>query len=270
LPTSRSWPRDRPPLEVLGEFTTYTEVQPRIEQRSPPAGSPFSEHDVLHFDSYDGPMSPRGVGGLAVHRFVVRSDAAHDGSAPPGTFDANLAAAAALLQGDDPVGALRSNGGGYHSAATLRDMAEEPSCPCWGELHRILDAAAAGALAIDGEAGRVPVVERAGAVRVTESWINVNRGVGDFNQLHVHTPAAYSGVYYAQPLPDGAGKLNGAFVLPLTTVDEGRGADGQPRPSEVTYALSQARRGMLLLFPAYRATAHTPRRPPWRSAPRAL
>ena len=84
---------------------------------------------------------------------------------------------------------------------------------------------------------------------MTDSWVNLNRGRGDFNKLHMHLPALFSGVYYAQPPNDAADRLNGGFVLPLTT-GEASDADGEPGSSEVTYALMRPARGMLMLFPA--------------------
>ena len=235
LPKAAPWPRERDPLEVLGVFGTYAEVQPTEEAVPLLASSSdvLEDHAVLHFADYDGPG-----GALAVHRFRVRDGA----TGPAGAaFDDNLARAATLLRAGDPDGALRSNGGGYHSAATLRGRPEAPGLPCWGELHAILDAAAEAALACDAAAGRAPPKPAGGpAVEVTDSWVNLNKGRGDYNKLHSHLPAAYSGTYYAQP-PRGDGRLNGAFVVPLTTADGDAALD---------YALMRPVRGMLFLFPA--------------------
>ena len=96
-------------------------------------------------------------------------------------------------------------------------------------------------------AGRLPHLEKGDreSLTVTDTWVNINRGRGDFNKLHSHVPAAYSGVYYAQPCSSGAGRLNGAFVLPISTVEASKGVQ-----SEIAFSLMQPVRGMLLLFPA--------------------
>ena len=90
-------------------------------------------------------------------------------------------------------------------------------------------------------------------LKVTDSWVNLNRGSGDYNKLHQHLPALFSGVYYAQPPRAETGRFNGAFVLPLTTVGKegvsGAGA-AERSQSEVTFALMRPAPGMLMLFPA--------------------
>jgi len=257
LPKREPWPRDRDPLLILGDFERYTEVEPRVERREQLPGSIFADHSVLQFDDFDGAGhdSPHG---LTIHRFTVSDGGASMGPVrAPGEFDAALSRAALALRNQDPSGALRSNQGGYHSAASLRGRAEDPSHPCWGELHSILDAAAAAALEVEADEGRVPRRPTDGGepLQVTDSWVNVNRGRGDFNKLHMHLPAVYSGVYYAQPPNDSLGRLNGAFVLPLTASsteieDTAGDASTGKRASEITYALMRAQRGVVLLFPA--------------------
>ena len=286
LPLVEPWERDRPPLQVLGDFELFTEVEPRTESVALQENSLFSEHSVLHYDSFagGGTGGEDGGTGLAVHRFLVHPDDARGSSRPAGTFDASLVLAAAVVQAEDSKGALVSNAGGYHSAATLRGRKEDPTCKCWGELHAVLDAAAAAAIKVEGPAGavghahgspppsptccppvahllptcclsvahlllagRLPHLEKGDreSLTVTDTWVNINRGRGDFNKLHSHVPAAYSGVYYAQPCSSGAGRLNGAFVLPISTVEASKGVQ-----SEIAFSLMQPVRGMLLLFPA--------------------
>ena len=81
-------------------------------------------------------------------------------------------------------------------------------------------------------------------IEVTDSWINVNKGEGDFNKIHHHIPALYSGVYYACPPSESGGRLNGAFVLPVAV------AGGEGAPTELTFSLMRPVRGTMLLFPA--------------------
>lgn len=265
LPESKPWPRDRPPLQVLGEFATYTEVDPRIELCEQPESSLFAEHAVLHFNDFDGEVSPQerqaGFGGdggaLAIHRFLVRPDNERASVRSAGSLDDAIVRAAAQMRSEDPAGALRSNQGGYHSSATLRERPEYPGDECWAELHTVLDAAASAALEVEAEAGRAPQLEaeRNGEprVKVTDSWVNVNKGKGDFNKLHMHLPAVYSGVYYAQPPEENTDRLNGAFVLPLTTRDAADSATSSQDGSQqgtVTFSLMCPQRGMLMLFPA--------------------
>ena len=76
--------------------------------------------------------------------------------------------------------------------------------------------------------------------------MNVNRCGGDFNKLHVHVPAAYSGAYYVQIPANAEG---GDFVLPTSTTSGDGGAENQAK-SEVKFAQIRPVRGTLLLFPA--------------------
>ena len=264
LPRSEPWDRERPPLQVLGQFAQYTEVMPRVEmmqqqqkqqqeEQGAASSSPriFAAHELLHFDEYDG-ADPKGPAGLMLHRFVVNDDVTRGSSRPADSLDEAIVGAATSMRaeggGASSAGALRSNQGGFHSAATLRGHAEDPNRPCWEELHTILDAAASLALKAEVAAGRLPApppATAAGTVQVTDSWVNVNKGRGDFNELHMHLPAVLSGVYYARtPGHDEQAPLNGAFVLPLTTRGEGGGS------GEVTFARMQPQSGELLLFPA--------------------
>lgn len=126
-------------------------MQPQVTQVPLDAGSQFAEHTTLHFDQYDGDGG--GTGGLTVHRFVVQGDDVRGTGREAGTLDATITRAAAAVKAEDPAGALRSNGGGYHSAASLRGRAEDPNDQCWGELHAILDEAATAAVQFEIGAG---------------------------------------------------------------------------------------------------------------------
>ena len=107
----------------------------------------------------------------------------------------------------------------------------------------------------------VAVVHRYGSSNavVLSTWANVNR-TGDFNQMHTHPGATWSGVYYVDAGEADPESRGGATAIRL----------GDPNPARTNVffpelsasdVLYQPEPGLMILFPSYVPHAVPPVRP---------
>lgn len=133
-----------------------------------------------------------------------------------------------------------SNVGGWHSPGNFLEAKE----PAVVELRKRINACLRKMLALTSH--RAPVGDR--TLRIT-AWANVAR-LGAYNAIHNHTPALYSGVYYAavgEPAPDGG--RDGLIEF----VDPRPGPHGGPLPTHAFNAplIVDPEPGMMLVFPGW-------------------
>lgn len=133
-----------------------------------------------------------------------------------------------------------SNIGGWHSEANFLEAAD----PAVRELRKSVSACVLEMLDLT----RHKPLPNDQSLRVT-AWANVARA-GSYNAIHNHTPALYSGVYYAgvgDPAPEGSRDGMIEFVDPRP------GPHGGPLPTHAFNAplMIDPEPGMLLMFPGW-------------------
>ncbi|HWB48206.1 MAG TPA: TIGR02466 family protein [Stellaceae bacterium] len=141
----------------------------------------------------------------------------------------------------------RSNFGGWHSETGLLEFCSEAGRRLIGHMHAVVEEAARR---LHAEFGRPP----APLNWVLSAWANVNR-TGDYNQLHTHPGATWSGVYYVDS-GDAAG--DGA-ALQLYDPNPGRANLFFPELSTAN-VLFKPQPGLMVLFPSYVPHAVPPHR----------
>ena len=231
LPDRIAW--TRPPLELLGFAARFAERPPAVERRAR-APDGFASHEVWRF-------AGEGGDGVLMHAFELARSAA---------LNPALAAEAAAVEREG-TGLAVSNVGGFHGNRELLDR----DAPCVREFAEALGRAAA-ALGGDG-------------ARVEHAWVNVSRA-GDYNRLHDHAPAAWSGAYYVAvpeppptppsagaeppagaslpPPPDARGATSGRLAFRLAADGVAEKSD-EPLRGECEYFAVAPREGLLLIFP---------------------
>ena len=148
-------------------------------------------------------------------------------------------------------GAARTNMGGWHSAPGLLEFCGEAGT----QLIRRMDAMVKEATArLHAEFGRPPQ----SATWTLSAWANINR-TGDYNQLHTHPGATWSGVYYvdhgeADPTAQGT-------AIQLYDPDPARANLFFPELS-TSNVLFRPDPGLMILFPSYVPHAVPPHRGP--------
>ena len=133
-----------------------------------------------------------------------------------------------------------SNVGGWHSGNDLLDGDD----PAIVELRKRVWKAVKWMVSNVGTGSHV-----AGRQMRVSAWANVARN-GSYNAIHNHTPAVFSGVYYAStgdPAP--AGSRDGLIEF----VDPRPGAHGGPLPTHAFHKqlILDPEPGMLLMFPGW-------------------
>lgn len=144
-------------------------------------------------------------------------------------LNSELCGLASSAEQADPDGVDVSNAGGWHSKPFLFDW------PAGGARSMASVAVAAVGAVEAAEAAHTNTRARRlqlGAGQV-ESWINVSRD-GNWNRLHTHEGAAWSGVYYAGVGRGHGRKYSGRLVLKPT-----------PHPAEDSWPLRPEERGRL-------------------------
>ena len=152
------WPRDRDPLELLGEPGTVERWHPlstpqRLEMDGPDASSDgYSRYITHHRDTF-GSVATASLagggdereyeagGGYVVHRLQLKSSVADE-------LNGALVAATETVRRADSRGLSISNQGGWHSSGNFIDH----TCYQGGDGERIFGAAAAGFVAALEEA----------------------------------------------------------------------------------------------------------------------
>ena len=152
------WPRDRDPLELLGEPGTVERWHPhstpqRLELDGPDTGSDgYSRYITHHRDTF-GSVATASLagggdereyeagGGYVVHRLQLKSSVADE-------LNGALVAATETVRRADSRGLSISNQGGWHSSGNLIDH----TCYQGGDGERIFGAATAGFVAALEEA----------------------------------------------------------------------------------------------------------------------
>lgn len=155
----------------------------------------------------------------------------------------NAALEAAVLdqEGSSP-GVHRSNVGGWHSEPGLLDWAREAGRSLVSRM-----------VAMANHATRLVFREHeVSGPRFgwkMSAWANLNRA-GDWNKMHFHSGATWSGSYYVgagdRPPPDRPGAGNLAFLDPLLASQMSFSAGILPEFHEFV-----PRPGLMVLFPAY-------------------
>ena len=148
----------------------------------------------------------------------------------------------ALENDDEEAGEAISNMGGFHSTQNLFD---DDQCETCASLAILRDAVHAAVEAADPDA----VLD---ASRPPEAWVNVNR-TGDYNLMHDHEGASWSGVYYADAGPTEAKQTSGALILTRRLEEE--------EEDTVCYCGVVPTTGMICLFPGWLPHAVLPFEP---------
>jgi uncharacterized protein (TIGR02466 family) len=135
----------------------------------------------------------------------------------------------------DPVGTEKSNMGGWQSQ--LLDLSDEFALSFATSLFPYIDGAAEDITGVSAE-----VLD----VNISGAWININHP-GCYNQVHSHSGAHLSGVYYAK-VPENSGNLimrrgNDSFNL----AGIARGVNNFNHTECTVTPLP----GLLVLFPAW-------------------
>lgn len=133
-----------------------------------------------------------------------------------------------------------SNVGGWHSPGNFLEGAE----PAVVELRRRVSACLRKMLHMTSH--KPPVGDQ--TLRIT-AWANVARS-GAYNAIHNHTPALYSGVYYAAV---GDAPPEGGRDGLIEFVDPRPGPHGGPLPTHTFNAplIVDPEPGMMLVFPGW-------------------
>ena len=155
-------------------------------------------------------------------------------------LDAELAAVVLAAEAADAGGRAKSNVGGWQSRDDLPRWAGKP-----GETVR--ERAFALANHATQQLFRAHGVTQEFRWRYS-MWANVNRD-GDYNNLHIHPGATWSGVYYVDlgdPAPAGVPSGAITFASPLLAASHGFFASALPPQVTLT---PQA--GLMILFPSY-------------------
>lgn len=168
----------------------------------------------------------------------------------PDSADLNAALRASILdQARRHPGSVRTNMGGWHSEPGLLEFCGEAGT----RLIRRMDAMVKEAtLRLYAEFGQAPQH----ATWSLSAWANVNRR-GDFNQLHTHPGATWSGVYYVDP--GEADPAAPGTAIQLYDPDPARANLFFPELSTAN-VLFKPDPGLMILFPSYVPHAVPPHR----------
>jgi uncharacterized protein (TIGR02466 family) len=137
-------------------------------------------------------------------------------------------------------GLQRTNAGGWHSEPGLLEFCGEAGMRLVRHMHTMVEEAT---FRLYAEFSRQPQPLN----WVLSAWANVNRR-GDFNQLHTHPGATWSGVYYVDH-----GEVDFAATstaLHLYDPDSARGNLFFPELS-TSNILFKPEPGLMVLFPSY-------------------
>jgi len=168
----------------------------------------------------------------------------------PGSDELNASLRASILdQARRHPGAARTNMGGWHSEPGLLEFCGEAGT----QLIRRMDTMVKEATArLYAEFGQAPQH----ATWSLSAWANINRR-GDFNQLHTHPGATWSGVYYVDHGETDAAAP--ATAIQLYDPDAARANLFFPELS-TSNVLFMPEPGLMILFPSYVPHAVPPHR----------
>ena len=181
----------------LPSSSRFHRLEPTRVQREPAARGVFDEHMVVNLPR----RTLRHSTVLPLHRFVLRSEVAQG-------LNAKLSALALAMRGTTPS-VSKTNRGGYQSAddlflkVSLADGGR--SCGSFVELRSIADKVMREVQLYQQQQPPLPPPTIVSSVSPPEwtAWLNVNQS-GDANEMHVHDPRCWSGVYFVS---DGRGGL---------------------------------------------------------------
>ena len=138
-------------------------------------------------------------------------------------------------------GVTKTNAGGWHSETGQLEFCGEPGRRLVRHMYEIADEATRRVLTEYRQPPR--------PMRWTLSaWVNVNRA-GEFNRIHTHPGATWSGTYYVDPGEPPEDAENGT---PIHLFDPCQGRSNVFLPPLVpTHFLITPEPGLMILFPSY-------------------
>ena len=146
-------------------------------------------------------------------------------------------------------GRARTNMGGWHSETGLLEFCGDAGARLIAHMHAMVEEATRRLYA---DFGRPPQTTN----WVLSAWANVNRA-GDYNQLHTHPGATWSGVYYVDS--GETAPASGGTALQLYDPDPARANLFFPELS-TSNLLFRPEPGLMILFPSYVPHAVPPHR----------
>ena len=146
-----------------------------------------------------------------------------------------------LSHAEANAGVAKTNVGGWHSDIGHIEFCGEAGRRLVRHMYEMGDHATRRVMSEHGQPSR--------PVRWTlQAWANVNRE-GEFNRMHTHPGATWSGTYYVDP-GDPPPDAESGTPLHLFDPCEGRGNSFFP-PLVSTHLLIRPEPGLMVLFPSY-------------------
>ena len=158
----------------------------------------------------------------------------------PDAAQMNQELGAAILDYErDNPGERKSNIGGWHSPTGKLEFCGDAGRRLIRHMYEMTDEATRRVLAENGQPWR--------PIRWTlHAWANVNRE-GDFNRVHTHPGATWSGTYYVD-----TGEPEAGDGTPIHLIDPCQGRANTFLPQLVnTTVLQRPEPGLMVLFPSY-------------------
>lgn len=136
-------------------------------------------------------------------------------------------------------GQQKTNVGGWHSETGQLEFCGDAGRRLIRHMYEMADEATRRVLAEYGQTAR--------PMRWTlYAWVNINRA-GDFNRVHTHPGATWSGTYYVDT---GDPESEGGTPIQLIDPCQGRANTFLPQLAG-TNALQRPEPGLMILFPSY-------------------
>jgi uncharacterized protein (TIGR02466 family) len=144
-----------------------------------------------------------------------------------------------LVHEAESGGIGKSNRGGWHSETGLLEFCGDPGQRLVRHMHELAD-----------EATRRLLAEHRQEIRpirwTLSAWANVNRS-GDFNMMHVHPGASWSGTYYV----DTGDPVDPERGSSLHLLDPCQGRSLTMPPQVPNSIFINPKPGLMVLFPSY-------------------